>query len=77
MSVVKLASKTRDLTSALSVLDGLRKRLESGQIIAFGMVEIDAEDNAYTSAATTEPVSRLRMIGAIHHLLHCYETGDA
>lgn len=73
MNVVEL--KTRSVDGAIAVLDDLRKRVQAGEIVAFCAVGIEADDTAATWCSTTVPVSRLRMMGAIASLQHCFHEG--
>jgi len=57
---------------ALAVIDDLRAKVESGQVIAFAAVGIEPGDETMTWQATTRPVTRLRVMGAMTHLLHSF-----
>lgn len=57
---------------ALQVLDDLREKLRTGQIVAFCGVGVEADDTTMMWATATENVSRLRMMGALRHLEHSY-----
>ncbi len=59
--------------TALEILDELRAKIESGEIIAFAAVGIEPDDITFSWTASTRPVSRLRMIGAIGSLFHCFQ----
>jgi hypothetical protein len=74
MNVVQLPQK--DVSSALDVIDDLRAAVVAGRVVAFAAVAIEREDVLRTWSAATEPVSRLRMMGAIASLQHCYHAGD-
>lgn len=82
MKVSTIAKKAyatkRDPSHMLAVIDDLRKRVESGQFIAFSAVAIDAGDACYAFAGAdqAEHVSRLRMQGAIAQLMHDYLSGE-
>ncbi len=54
---------------ALEIIDSLKEAIESGQIIAFAAVGIEPGDETRSWMATTKPVTRLRMMGAMYHLL--------
>ena len=66
MKVLELGRK--DTEGALSVLDQLRQAVEKGEVIGFAAVSIERDDTLCAWAATTQPVSRLRIAGAIAHL---------
>lgn len=68
----------RDATAMLEVLDALRERVLSGQVVAFAVTAIDANDTCYGYAGSDKAasVSRLRMQGAISQLLHDYLAGE-
>lgn len=58
---------------ALDVVESLKQAIESGQLVAFAAVGIEENDNTSIWCFSTRPVSRLRMLGAMHHMLHSYE----
>lgn len=60
---------------SLAVLASLKEAIETEQIVAFCAVGIEEGDETRMWSATTKPVTRLRMIGAMYHLLHSFETG--
>jgi hypothetical protein len=64
------------LKNSLDTIDDLRKRVESGEIVAFAMVGVHPDDATSGWSSCTEKVSRLRMQGAIAQLLHSYSAGD-
>jgi hypothetical protein len=55
--------------TALEIVESLRKAIEEGEIIGFSAVGIEPDDCTRMWSATTKPVSRLRMMGAMYHLL--------
>lgn len=57
-----------DTANALDVLDDLRAKIISGQVIAFCAVGVEPDDTTSEWCATTRPVTRLRMMGAIQSL---------
>lgn len=74
MTIVSMASgRAYDTKQALEILDELRAKVESGEVIAFAAVGIEPDDVTSSWTATTRPVSRLRMIGAIGSLFHCFQ----
>lgn len=75
MQVVKFEGIAPDKQRALDVLDDLRKKIESGQVIAFAAVGIEPDDSTLFWTAATLGVSRLRLLGAMAHLQHCYHDG--
>lgn len=58
------------------MLDDLREKVVSGEIVAFAAVGIAPDDGTLAWSSATEDVSRLRVIGAIAHLGHMYSHGD-
>jgi hypothetical protein len=56
-------------TEALKTIDSLKEAIESGEIVGFAAVGIEPNDNTRMWTTTTMPISRLRMIGAMYHLL--------
>lgn len=75
MKVITIQPKQPDTKNALEVLDQLREQLISGQVIAFVAVGIEPDDTTTAWASCTQPVTRLRMMGAITSLLHSYVDG--
>ncbi len=67
-----------DKTDLLDVLQTLKERIESGQVVAFAAAAIDANDACYGFAGADKAasVSRLRVQGAISQLLHDYIAGE-
>jgi len=61
---------------AMEVLDDLREAVRTGKIVAFAAVGIEPDDATRAWATCTAPVSRLRMIGAMHHMAHMYSHGE-
>ena len=72
-AVLSIAPKVVDKSDALEVLDSLRAAIEDGQIKAFACVGIEPDNCTRMWSSSTEPTSRLEMIGAMYHMLHCYE----
>lgn len=62
--------------NALEVLDDLRERVRKGQLVAVVAVGITEDDATTAWATATQPVSRLRVMGALSHLLHMYQHGE-
>lgn len=73
MKLIKF--ETTDNRDALEVLDTLRAAVESGEVIAFACVGIEPDDCTRMWSSATKKVTRLRMMGAIHNLLHYYTMG--
>lgn len=63
------------LEDALSALDGLRKDLESGKVVAFGVAALSPEDETIWYSGSSRPVSRLRLIGAMSNALYHFNRG--
>jgi hypothetical protein len=64
------------LEEALSALDGLRKDVESGKVVAFAVAAVSPEDATLWYCGSARPVSRLRLIGAMSNALHHFNMGD-
>jgi hypothetical protein len=62
--------------NAMEVIDSLREAVLSGQVVAFAAVGIEPNDTTRMWATSTQPVSRLRVVGAIAHLGHMYSHGE-
>lgn len=58
----------------LEVLDSLRQAVESGEVVAFAAVGIEADDCTRQWSGCTQGVTNLRMIGAVARLLHGVQT---
>lgn len=76
MRIVPLPLPTSTKEDALAVIDDLRVAVESGEIIAFAAVGVEPDDCTKMWSTSTRPVTRLRMMGAIHNLLHSYTNGE-
>ena len=64
------------VVGALRVLDDLREKVSSGQIVGFAAVGIEAYDTTLMWISAVQDVSRLRVMGAISHLGHMYAHGE-
>lgn len=73
-NVLSLVQPVHDKSEALVVIDSLRAAVESGEIKAFACVGIEPNHNTQMWASSTQPTTRLELIGAMHHLLHSYES---
>lgn len=73
-NVLSLVQPVHDKSEALAVIDSLRAAVESGEVKAFACVGIEPNHNTQMWASSTQPTSRLELIGAMHHLLHSYES---
>lgn len=78
MSELKvLRPSAPNVGNLLEVLDIIRQKALSGEIVAFTAAAIGPGDDTYAYAASSERKTRLQMMGAIAHLQHCYHCGDA
>lgn len=66
-----------DKAEALAIIDKLRASIESGESVGFYGVTIDVGDNVAAWRTSVGRVSRLRMMGAVSHLLACMHSGDS
>lgn len=73
--VIGFVPKTYDAKNALEVLDDLRTKIESGEVIGFVAAGFSADDTSYAWASSTTKASRLRMIGAMSNALWHYNNG--
>ena len=77
MSILQLAAtREADKAEALAIIDKLRAQIESGEAIGFIAASISRADGIFGWAGTTEPISRLRMMGALAHLTQSYHEGE-
>lgn len=74
MSVLKLINRTDSKAEALETLESLREAVESGQLVAFACVGIEPDDATRMWSSCTQPVTRLRLIGAMASMLHSYQS---
>lgn len=70
------AARHAQVHTALKVVESLRQDLLNGRIVAFAGVGIEEDDTTRMWCTATAPVSRLRCMGAIAHLLHMYQHGE-
>jgi hypothetical protein len=73
--IVPIPLPTSTKEDALAVIEDLRVAIESGEIIAFAAVGVEPDDCTRMWSTSTRPVTRLRMMGAMHNLLHHYTDG--
>lgn len=66
-----------DKAESLDVIDKLRAKIESGEVVCFIGVTIEPDDSVEMWSASTTRVSRLRSMGAVSHLLACLHAGEA
>ncbi|AKJ28836.1 hypothetical protein [Caldimonas brevitalea] len=76
-TVLSLAQPVVDKTEALAVLESLRDAVERGEIKAFACVGLASDHSTRMWSATVTKTTRLELIGAMTHMLHCYEAGRA
>lgn len=77
MSELKiLRPSAPNVQNLLEVLDTMRQKALSGEIVAFTAAAIGPGDEILVYAASSERKTRLQMMGAIAHLQHCYHCGD-
>lgn len=78
MSILQLAqAKAESKAEALATIDKMRAQIESGECVGFIGATVTRGDSVYAWTATTEPISCLRMMGVLAHLVACYHSGDA
>lgn len=76
MNVVDLKSGV-NAAEAISVLDDLRKEIESGEVVAFCAVGVKRDDGtAMWVANVAKAKSNLQMMGALTNLMLHYWQGD-
>ena len=74
MKVVTAPTSSKKET--LEAIDALRKAIEDGDVVAFCAVGIYADDATHAWTGSVQRASRLRMMGALTHLTHCYINGE-
>lgn len=58
----------------LEIVDDLREKIASGQIVAFAAVGIEADDVTMSWQGCTQGVTNLRLVGAVARLMHGVHT---
>lgn len=76
LTLCRLPQEAATTEEALAVIDALREAVASGEIVAVAAVGIERDDVTRLWTTTTRPVTRLRIIGAMHHMLHTYSHMD-
>lgn len=71
--VFQLVRTPQDKADALRVVESLRECIERGEIKAFVAVGVDRDHGTRMWCASTGKTTHLEILGAIHHLGHCYE----
>ena len=71
MKVVSLPTASKQ--DALDVVDALRESVENGEAIAFACVALNNKDECFMFTSSVQPVTMLRMLGAINRLEFCYQ----
>lgn len=69
------ANAEASLEDALRVVDQLRADIVSGKVRAFACVAVCPDDGTLGYIGYTQPISRLRVQGAVATLLHKYIDG--
>lgn len=62
--------ESSDLQASLKILDDIKERLITGEIVCATGVLIAPDDATYSFIARTQPVTRLRTTGALAWVLH-------
>lgn len=70
------AARHARVANALGVLDDLREAVIAGRVVAFAAVGIEPDDTTRMWSSCTADVSRLRVMGAMSHMLHMYSHGE-
>lgn len=70
------AAQCARVHTALGILDDLRDAVREGRIVAFAAVGIEPDDTTRMWSSATADVSRLRVMGAMTHMLHMYSHGE-
>lgn len=76
MKLLTIAPRSLDTSDMLDVIEQLRAQIESGQVVGFAAVAIEADDNCTAWFGSAASVSRLRMQGGIAQLMHNFLSGD-
>lgn len=74
-SGLKVVELVPDRTAALKVVDDLRARVVSGEIVAFAAVGITRNDSALMWLGTSEKKTNLQVAGAIATLQMSFQHG--
>ena len=68
--------RSQDTADMLAVVDTLRSKIEAGEFTAFAAVSINEGDECFAFTANRGHVTRLRVCGAVSHLLACLHNGE-
>ena len=66
--------REQGIPQLLEVVDDLREKIASGQIVAFAAVGIEADDVTMSWQGCTQGVTNLRLVGAVARLMHGVHT---
>jgi hypothetical protein len=69
MKLLKMNS-TSTTYDAIEVIEGLKKDILDGNVVAFFAAAVGKEDDTYAYVGSTKFISQLRLIGAMAHALH-------
>ncbi len=76
MKLVINNGKNSSMESMGDTLHALETGIHDGKIVAIACVGNSAGDNCSMFIDSVLPTSRLKIIGAVHHLLHNIENGE-
>lgn len=72
---IKLVPKREQgIPQLLEVIDDLRAKVASGQVVAFAAVGIEPDDVTLSWQGCTQGVTNLRLVGAVARLMHGVHT---
>jgi len=61
---------------ALDVLEGLKKDILDGKVVAFFAAAVGNDDDTYAYISATKNVTQLKLIGAMSHALFMVHSGE-
>lgn len=72
--ITLIPKRQQGIPQLLEVVDDLREKIASGQIVAFAAVGIEADDVTMSWQGCTQGVTNLRLVGAVARLMHGVHT---
>lgn len=72
--ITLIPKRQQGIPQLLEVVDDLREKIASGQIVAFDAVGIEADDVTMSWQGCTQGVTNLRLVGAVARLMHGVHT---
>jgi hypothetical protein len=75
-NLLTLAPRASNKASALAAIDDLRRRVESGEVIAFAAVGIEPGRQTAMWCGAAQPMHQIELYGAVAALMHGLVAGE-